>query len=131
MQRSKHLIVSSKRQKYELNRSNWTTYQNFSQMYAVIEEELVKLGMAVKLLKTIWMDAEGNHVAESDAYICKVNIDITWLEMCVVADKVGGNNSQKDDGKIGGEQWLTEIGTIPQQKISIKISIIRSLVSLY
>ena len=27
MKRNKHLIVSRKGQKYELNRSNWTTYQ--------------------------------------------------------------------------------------------------------
>ena len=40
--------------------------------------------------------------------------------MCIVADEVGGNTSQKDDGKIGGERWLTELGTIPQRKISTK-----------
>ena len=40
--------------------------------------------------------------------------------MCVVADEVGGNTSQKDDGKIGGERWLCELGTIPQRKISTK-----------
>ena len=95
-------------------------YQNFSQIYEVIEEELIRAGVAVRLNEPVWMDAEGNHVDEGDAAGCKVNIDIIKPEMCIVADEVGGNTSQKDDGKIGVERWLTELGTIPQRKISTK-----------
>ena len=113
MERNKHRIISSKGQKYELNRSNWTTYQNFSQMYKVIEEELIKAGVAVRLPEPVWMDAEGNHVEEGDAAGFKVNVEIVKSEMCIVADEVGGDTLQKDDGKIGGERWLTETGTIP------------------
>ena len=120
MHRNKHLIVSSKGQKYELNRANWTTYQNFSQMYEVIEQEMITAGVAVALKEPVWMNAEGEVVEEGDAYGCKVTLDITKPEMCVVADEVGGNTSQKDDGKIGGERWLCSPGTIPQRKISTK-----------
>jgi len=111
------LIVSSKGQKYELNRSNWTTYQNVSQMYECIEEELITTGVAVRLPEPIWMDADGNHVEEDDLFGCKVTCDITKPDICVVADEVGRNTSQKDDGNMGGERWLTEPGTIPQRKI--------------
>ena len=120
MHRNKHLIVSSKGQKYELNRANWTTYQNFSQMYEVIEQEMITAGVAVMLPEPVWMNAKGEHVEEGDAFGCKVTLDITKPEMCVVADEVGGNTSQKDDGKIGGERWLCSPGTIPQRKISTK-----------
>ena len=66
------------------------------------------------------MEADGNHVEEGNATGCKVNIEIVKPEMCIVADEVGGNTLQKDGGKIGGEKWLTETGTIPQRKISTK-----------
>jgi len=94
--------------------------QNFSQMYEVIEEEFIRVGVAVRLPEPVWMDEEGNHVEKGNADGCKVNINIIKPEMCIVADDVGGNTSQKDDGKIGGEQWLTESDTIPQRKISTK-----------
>ena len=37
-----------------------------------------------------------------------------------MADEVGGNTSKKDNGKIGGERGLTQVGSIPQRKISTK-----------
>ena len=77
MQRNKHLIVSRKGQNYELNRSNWTTYQNFAQMYESIEEDLIAAGVATLLDEPIWMTANGNVVEEKDACGCKVMIDIT------------------------------------------------------
>mmetsp|Transcript_25328 Transcript_25328/g.29833 ORF Transcript_25328/g.29833 Transcript_25328/m.29833 type:complete len:154 (+) Transcript_25328:717-1178(+) len=91
MERNRHLIVSAKGQKYELNRANWTTYQNFAQMYDSISEEMVSAKVAVKLPDPVWMDAKGNLVDEGDAYGCKVTHDIVRPEMCVVADEVGGN----------------------------------------
>jgi len=104
--------------------------QNFSQMYEVVDEELIRAGVAVRLPEPVWMDAEGNHVERGDADGCKVNIDIIKPEMCIVADEVGGNTSQKDDGKIGGERWLTEFGTIHSARFRRRTNITRSLGSL-
>ena len=87
-------------------------------MYEVIEQEMITAGVAVMLPEPVWMNAKGEHVEEGDAFGCKVTLDITKPEMCVVADEVGGNTSQKDDGKIEGERWLCSPGTIPQRKIS-------------
>lgn len=89
-------------------------------MYEVIEEELIEAGVAKQLEVPIFMDRKGNHVSEGDDFGCKVTLDITRPEMFVVVDEVGGNILQKDDGKIGGERWLCELGTIPQRKISTK-----------
>ena len=72
-------------------------------MYAVIVEELLESGLVLNLTKFVWMGAEDNHVVEDDTYRCKANTDSTRPEMCDVADEVGGNISQKDNGKIGGE----------------------------
>lgn len=60
-------------------------------MYEVIEEELIKARVAVRLPEPVWIDAEGNHVEECDAAGCKVNTDIVKPEICIVADEVGGN----------------------------------------
>jgi len=66
------------------------------------------------------MNADGDHVEEGDSFGCKVPLDVTKSELCVVADEVGGNTSQKDDGKMGGEKCLTKPGIILQRKISNK-----------
>jgi len=120
MRRNKHLIVSRKGQKYELNRSNWTTYKNFAQMYESIEEELIAAGVATLLDELVWISTNGDVVKEKDEYGCKVTIDITKPEMCVVADEVGGNMSQKGDGLVGGELMLIKPGQVAQRNISTK-----------
>ena len=49
MKRHKDKIVSKRGQKYELNRQNWTTYNNFVQIYNHIIEELVNAGVTERL----------------------------------------------------------------------------------
>ena len=46
--RNAHLLVSKKGQKFELDRSQWSTYHNFKQMYACIAEEMETAGVAKK-----------------------------------------------------------------------------------
>jgi len=94
--------------------------QHFAQMYETIEEELVAAGVATLLDEPVWMNANGDIVEEGDACGCKVTIDITKPEMCVVADEVGGNTSQKGDGLVGGQLLMTKPGQVGQRKISTK-----------
>ena len=89
-------------------------------MYKSIKEELIAAGAAIKLDKPVWMNGDGDVVDEQDAFGCKVAIDITKPEMCIVADEVGGNTSQKGDGLVGGELLLTEPGQVAQKTISTK-----------
>ena len=51
----------------------------------------------------------------------KCNYQLTHPEMCLVVDKVGANNlNQKDDGHIGGQNFMCEVGSVPQLKVSTK-----------
>lgn len=49
MKRWGHLLSSTKAQKFELDRSKWTQYSNFKQMYDCIEDALITCGLAEKL----------------------------------------------------------------------------------
>jgi len=94
--------------------------QNFAQMYESVEEELITAGVATLLDEPVWMNTNGDVVKEEDTCRCKVTIDITKLEICIVADEVGGNTSQEGDGLVGGELMLTKPGQVAQRKISTK-----------
>ena len=48
------------------------------------------------------------------------NYQLTHPEMCLVVDKVGANQNQKDDGHIGGQKFMCEVGYVPQLKVSTK-----------
>ena len=120
MKRNKDQLVSKRGQKYELNRDNWTTYQNFNSMYKHNIGEMEDAGVAVRRVSPVWMDRSGNIVDESKAYGCKVTHDIIHPEYCIVADEVGNNISMKNDGHIGGQKYLCAKGAVPQQKASTK-----------
>lgn len=49
MKRWQHILDSGKGCRFELDRSQWTTYKNFRDMYDDIEETLVACGVAEKL----------------------------------------------------------------------------------
>ena len=71
MERNKHKFAGKRGQKYEQSRKNWTTYNNFVQMYNHIIGELVDVGLAVKLYHQIWMNRTGEECDESEAFGCK------------------------------------------------------------
>ena len=62
--RHAHLLENKKGEKFELDRSNWLTYQNFRSMYDMIEDKLVECGIAKKI-DPVWMSKEGE-VLESE-----------------------------------------------------------------
>jgi hypothetical protein len=55
-----HRIVSKKGRRFELDRSKWTRYKNFKDMYENVEEEMISAGIAERLNTPIYMDAKGN-----------------------------------------------------------------------
>ena len=57
-----HLLVSKKVEKFELDRSSWSCYQNFDHMYNCISYELVDAGITDKLFTPVWMNATGEEV---------------------------------------------------------------------
>ena len=82
MTRNKHKIVGKQGQKYELNRQNWTTYNNFVSMYNHVIDELVHTKVAVKLDHPVWMNRNGEICSESEAFGCKVNHKILRPDLC-------------------------------------------------
>ena len=80
MKRNRNKIVGKRGQKYELSRQNWTTYNNFVQMYNHIIDELVDAKLAVKLDNPVWMNRSGEECDESEAFGCKVHHKIITQE---------------------------------------------------
>ena len=116
MKRNGHQLTSKRGQKYSMDRTQWTTYQNFHQMYCNVYDEMVTSGVAIKLDSPVWMDKDGKEVSKSEAIGFPCTHKITHPEMCVVADEVGSNTSQKGDGHVGGKKFLCEKGTIPYER---------------
>ena len=120
MRRHGDIIRSKRGQKYSLDRSNWSTYANFKDMYDHNIEEMEEAGVAKRRDIPVWMDRTGNVCDESEAVGCKVTHDLIHPEMCVVGDEVGGNLNMAGDGHVGGERYLCEKNSVPQQKTSTK-----------
>ena len=118
MRRNRHKIVSKRGQKYELDRQNWTTYANFAHMYNHCAIEMEQAGVARNVEDPVWMNREGHVCTSDEAFGCKVTHEIIRPDMCICGDEVGGNICMAGDGHVGGELFLTEKGTIPQNKTS-------------
>ena len=59
------VIDSKKGQKFELDRSSWTTYHNFDQMYVKVAKEMIEAGVAEKFHTPVCMDCDDN-IVEGD-----------------------------------------------------------------
>jgi len=75
--------------KYELDRENWTTYANFSDMYLHIYDEMENAKVATCYDKPMWQDFDGNPYLEKDAFGCKVTYNLTHphlmeIQLCVL-----------------------------------------------
>jgi hypothetical protein len=109
LERNKQKIETKKGRKFELDRSNWTKYRYFKSMYEDIEKELVDAKVAVRLDEPVWMDANGNSVAEVDLVGMKVCTKFTHPNMCITMDEVGCNLNMTKDGHVNGKNlWLVK-----------------------
>ena len=69
IKRQGHNLCSKKGQKFELDRSSWSTYTNFNHMYSKIVEEMEVAGIAECLPELVWTDRLGNTVQEGKAWL--------------------------------------------------------------
>ena len=115
MKRHADKLTSKRGHKYELDRSNWTTYQNFKQMYNNICDALLDCKIAVLFDQSVWMNKEGQSVSrdDNDRIGMKVTIDIIRPDLCLLADEVGCNTCQKGDGHVGGKRLVCQKGCVP------------------
>eukprot|EP00957_Ditylum_brightwellii_P082563 6276549-Ditylum_brightwellii.AAC.1 len=56
LKRNKAILTTNKGCLFELNRTNWTLYRNFCDMYLDVESHMVAAKVAVKLDTPKWMD---------------------------------------------------------------------------
>ena len=114
-------IVTRKGQKFELDRSQWTTYMNFFAMYNRFADEMAYAKVASKFEEPQWMDRDGKVLDREDtSFGCKVTHNILRPDLILVMDEVGSDTSQKGDGAIGGEKVVCEKGTTPKENCSTK-----------
>jgi hypothetical protein len=111
----KNQIVSKKGKRFELNRSKWTRYKNFANMYDNVEEEMLQAGVATKLAVPSYMDKDGN-VTQDRKIIkgMKCRSELTKPDMCIVLDEVGSNLCMVNDGHIGGKRYVCQRGDEPK-----------------
>ena len=124
MRRNGHRLKSKVGKRFAVDRSNFTSYLNFRDMYDHIEDVLVNESkVATKFDNPVWMNKEGKIVNdESETYGAKVTIDLHRPDMCVVLDEVGCNLSQEKDGAKGGHWFLCGPDQEPYQSSATKNS---------
>ena len=110
MERHKHILTTNKGRLFELNRSNWTLYSNFRDMYLNVEDHMIAAKVAEKIPEGCWMDKEGNRVSEDDSYGMKVFTRLTHPHCCLAMDETGGDTSMTKDGHAGGEKYIGKKG---------------------
>ena len=122
LQRNGHLLKTKVGRKFSVDRSNWSNYLNFRDMYLHIKDVLVNDSkIAIKLPTPVWVDRDGNIVNdEKQAYGCKTDIRIIKPEMAIMFDEVGSNLSQEGDNANGGERYCCGVNEVPYQAASTK-----------
>ena len=95
LKRNYYMLVSNKGKKIELDRSLWSTYHTFWQVYDCVDNAMVDAGIAVELEEPAWMDSKGNICEKNISFGCKVTHNITHPDYAIVLEEVGGNTNQK------------------------------------
>ena len=110
LKRHKNILTTNKGRLFELNRTNWTHYRNFRDMYVNVESHMVDAKVAMSLPFPAWMDKQGNIVDEVDSYGMKVNTLLTHPSCCLSMDETGGDTNMMGDGAAGGEKYVGRKG---------------------
>ena len=110
LKRHKDKLTTNKGRLFELNRTNWTLYRNFRDMYIDVERHMVDAKVAETLNEPSWMDKDGNIVSECESYGMKVSTKLTHPHCCLAMDETGGDTSMMKDGAAGGEKYIGRKG---------------------
>jgi len=121
--RNTHLLEKKAAQKFAKDRSEWSVYRNFEQMYDEVYEAMEKVGVAEKLEEPMWVDSEGNPTEESKAHGRKATHKLTRPDMVVFVDEVGGDTSQEGDGAVGEQKKIVTRGTVPKESAAMSTNL--------
>ena len=119
MRRNGHIVKSKKSVKFDYKRAEWCTYANFIMMYREVYKDMVKGGIAVRLLDNkVFMSKEGEAVEENDANRLGLatRYKVVRPDRLLFVDEVGSNTLQTKDGSVGGERFLCEALQRPQHE---------------
>ena len=100
-----------------MDRASATTYTNLAKIYDEVYEAMVECKVGRKLEVPVFRDCHDNVCEEMNAFGLRCTHEIIHPDMCLVVDEVGSNLSQKGDGHIGGQKYVVERGTVPQNKV--------------
>jgi hypothetical protein len=91
----------------DIKRQTWCTYQNFSNIYDSVYETMCLAKVAIKLDDEVMYDFDGNVVDYPE--ICfghPTKFKVIRPAQIVFVDETGCNTSQKEDGNVGGQQFI-------------------------
>lgn len=102
--RHAHILEKKKGQKFSKDRSEWSIYRNFVQMYDEVYKAMETAGVAVRLAEEIWVNKDQEETTEELAFGRKATHILTRPDYVIFVDEVGSNTSQEGDGALGGEK---------------------------
>jgi len=116
MERHQNNICAKRCEKYAGNRTNWSTYSNFDQMYNACYSRMLLAGLAIPLPEPVYMNKLGKVVEKGDpsAYGLPVMNELIHPDWLLFMDEMGINMNQKEDGHNGGEKYMCTPGTTPK-----------------
>ncbi len=116
MERHEQEICTKRTEKYAGNRTDWSTYTNFKQMYDKCYSQMLLGGLAKPLPEPVYMDKRGKVVEKDNpsAYGLPVTQELIDPDWVLFMDEMGINTNQKDDGHNGGEKYICPPGTTPK-----------------
>ena len=107
VRRNKSVLTTNRGCLFELNRTNWTLYKNFRDMYVDIEKHMVDAGVAKPYASPKWLDKDGKETTELDSFGMKVENELTHPQCCLVMDEeTGGDTNMLNDSAAGGVTYV-------------------------
>ena len=92
-----------------MDRSTWSVYQNFVDMYDGLYEAMEEAGVAEKLDDSVWLDEEGNDTEKNKALGRQATHYLIHPDCVIFIDEVSCcNMSQEGDRHVGSELLTVE-----------------------
>ncbi len=102
-------LKTKKAVRFDSNREDWCTYENFETMYKLVYQNMVKSRVAIELEEEVMLKSDGAITQNPEEQVGrKTKFVLTRPEFVFFVDEVGCNTSQKNDGNVGGQKFLVQ-----------------------
>ena len=108
MHRHGHLIVSKQGERFASSHAQWSTYDNFADMYNKTYKEMCDAGLTKEMDPPVMMDLSGTIIEIGDelAYGLPCSQKLVHPDYLLFLDETGININKKNDGHVGGENFI-------------------------